>query len=166
MTFPRDGRLLGVPGHRSLQRSWGRGLSLFDKAPLPTELRAFAGFDIEDSRESYPGRFGQVDLLDDPPIEALAEAVGMPGNGWASMQMPQNIVEDGHGLPALRGLLDDERHHQPLGLSTVVHAPIERLDALLAEHAELTDLIDNEWLCLTVLDPTQDHRAFHNEGGV
>ena len=25
----------------------------------------------------------------------------------------------------------------------------------------MTQLLDNDWLSLTVVDPTQDHRAFH-----
>ncbi|KAA9395861.1 DUF2309 domain-containing protein [Haloarcula sp. CBA1130] len=68
------------------------------------------------------------------------------------------------GLP-LQSLMaaDDEPHHQPLRLSTVVHAPVDRVNGALADHAELTDLLDNNWLSLTVVDPTQDHRAFEYE---
>ncbi|SNZ12525.1 hypothetical protein SAMN06269185_1789 [Natronoarchaeum philippinense] len=68
------------------------------------------------------------------------------------------------GLP-LQSLMaaDDEPHHQPLRLSTVVHAPVERVTEVLADHEELTELLDNGWLSLTVVDPTQDHRAFHYE---
>jgi uncharacterized protein YbcC (UPF0753/DUF2309 family) len=66
------------------------------------------------------------------------------------------------GLP-LQSLLaaDDDPYHQPLRLSTVVHAPVERVTDVLAAHEELTDLLDNDWLSLTVVDPTQEHRAFH-----
>ena len=65
------------------------------------------------------------------------------------------------GLP-LQSLMaaDDEPHHQPLRLSTVVHAPVERVTDVLADHDELTTLLDNDWLSLTVVDPTRDHRAF------
>jgi uncharacterized protein YbcC (UPF0753/DUF2309 family) len=68
------------------------------------------------------------------------------------------------GLP-LQSLMaaDDRPHHQPLRLSTVVHAPVERVTEVLAEHAELAELLDNNWLWLTVVDPTQDHRAFQYE---
>jgi uncharacterized protein YbcC (UPF0753/DUF2309 family) len=68
------------------------------------------------------------------------------------------------GLP-LQSLLiaDDEPYHQPLRLSTVVHAPVERVTDILADHEELTEILDNNWLSLTVVDPTQDHRAFHYE---
>ena len=54
----------------------------------------------------------------------------------------------------------DEPHHQPLRLSTVIHAPLERVTDVLAEHQEVAQLLDNDWLSLTVVDPTQDHSAF------
>ena len=68
------------------------------------------------------------------------------------------------GLP-LQSLLAgaDEPYHQPLRLSTVVHAPVERVTDALADHEEVTQLLDNGWLSLTVVDPTQDHRAFEYE---
>ncbi|MFB6087411.1 MAG: putative inorganic carbon transporter subunit DabA, partial [Haloarculaceae archaeon] len=68
------------------------------------------------------------------------------------------------GLP-LQSLFaaHDEPHHQPLRLSTVVHAPVERVTDVLAENEDLTQLLDNDWLSLTVVDPTQDHRAVHYE---
>ncbi|WP_281194257.1 DUF2309 domain-containing protein [Halorubrum sp. F4] len=68
------------------------------------------------------------------------------------------------GLP-LQSLMaaDDEPYHQPLRLSTVVHAPVDRVTETLANHEELTGLLDNDWLSLTVVDPTREHRAFHYE---
>ena len=57
----------------------------------------------------------------------------------------------------------DEPYHQPLRLSTVVHAPVERAEAVLADHEAVAELLDNDWLSLTVVDPTRDHRAFHYE---
>ena len=71
------------------------------------------------------------------------------------------------GLP-LQSLMaaDDEPHHQPLRLSTVVHAPVERVTDILADRGELTELLDNDWLSLTVVDPTRDHRAFHYEASL
>ncbi|WP_340101336.1 DUF2309 domain-containing protein [Salinibaculum salinum] len=65
------------------------------------------------------------------------------------------------GLP-LQSLMvaDDEPYHQPLRLSTVIHAPVERVNAILADHEELANLLDNNWLSAAVVDPTQDHRAF------
>ena len=69
------------------------------------------------------------------------------------------------GLP-LQSLMsaDDDPYHQPLRLSTVVHAPVERVTDVLSGHGELTELLDNGWLSLTVVDPQQDHRAFHYDG--
>jgi uncharacterized protein YbcC (UPF0753/DUF2309 family) len=69
------------------------------------------------------------------------------------------------GLP-LQSLLAaaDEPYHQPLRLSTIIHAPVERVSNILADHEKLTDLLDNGWLSLTVVDPQQDHRAFHYDG--
>ncbi|WP_058991914.1 DUF2309 domain-containing protein [Haloarcula sp. CBA1127] len=68
------------------------------------------------------------------------------------------------GLP-LQSLMatDDDSHHQPLRLSTVIHAPVDRVNGVLADHPELAELLDNNWLSLTVVDPTQDHRAFQYE---
>ncbi|ELZ94608.1 DUF2309 domain-containing protein [Haloferax sulfurifontis] len=68
------------------------------------------------------------------------------------------------GLP-LQSLMaaDDRPYHQPLRLSTIIHAPVDRVTDVLADHEELTELLDNDWLSLTVVDPTQDHRAFHYE---
>jgi uncharacterized protein YbcC (UPF0753/DUF2309 family) len=57
----------------------------------------------------------------------------------------------------------DEHHHQPLRLSTVVHAPVETVSEILADHENVRTLLDNDWLSLTVVDPTQDHQPFHYE---
>jgi uncharacterized protein YbcC (UPF0753/DUF2309 family) len=61
------------------------------------------------------------------------------------------------GLP-LQSLMsaDEEPYHQPLRLSTVIHAPVERVTEILADHEELTQLLDNGWLSLTVVDPQRD----------
>jgi uncharacterized protein YbcC (UPF0753/DUF2309 family) len=65
------------------------------------------------------------------------------------------------GLP-LQSLMsaDDEPYHQPLRLSTVIHAPRSRVTEILADHDAVAQLLDNDWLSLTVVDPTQNHRAF------
>jgi uncharacterized protein YbcC (UPF0753/DUF2309 family) len=60
----------------------------------------------------------------------------------------------------------DTPYHQPLRLSTVVHAPVERVTDVLADHEELTDILDNNWLSLTVVDPTREHRSFHYAGAL
>ncbi|MEZ3145686.1 DUF2309 domain-containing protein [Halobaculum sp. MBLA0143] len=71
------------------------------------------------------------------------------------------------GLP-LQSVLaaDDEPYHQPLRLSVVVEAPVDRVTEILAAHDHLTDLLDNGWLSLTVVDPEREYRAFHYDGGL
>jgi uncharacterized protein YbcC (UPF0753/DUF2309 family) len=64
------------------------------------------------------------------------------------------------GLPAQSVSDGDDPYHQPLRISTVLHAPIERVASVLEEHEDLTDCLDNGWFSLTVVDPTRDHRAF------
>ena len=68
------------------------------------------------------------------------------------------------GLP-LQSLFsaDDDPYHQPLRLSTVVYAPVECVTDILRAHPELTELLDNGWLSLTVIEPQED-RAFHYDG--
>jgi len=69
------------------------------------------------------------------------------------------------GLPlqSLTGA-DGEPYHQPLRLSTVVHAPAKRVAGIVAEHDEVAELLDNGWLSLTVVDPERDHRALRYAG--
>jgi len=98
---------------------------------------------------------------------------GVYGSGSKITQNPVgNVgVYQGNGGDLLTGLptqsvaaAPDEPYHQPLRLSTVVHAPVERVTEILADHDELTTLLDNGWLSLTVVDPTQEHTAFHYDG--
>jgi hypothetical protein len=95
------------------------------------------------------------------------------GSGSKVTQNPVgNVgVYQGNGGDLMTGLplqsltsADDEPYHQPLRLSTVIHAPIERVADVLAEHESVCELLDNGWLSLTVVDPQQDHRALHYEG--
>ncbi len=95
------------------------------------------------------------------------------GSGSKITQNPVgNVgVYQGNGGDLLTGLplqsvmmADDEQYHQPLRLSTVIHAPLDRVTEILETNAELTQLLDNNWLSLTVVDPTQDHSAFDYAG--
>ena len=79
-------------------------------------------------------------------------------------------VYQGNGGDLMTGLplqslkaTDEEPYHQPMRLSTAIHAPLERVTEILAAHENLKGLLDNNWLSLTVVDPEQDHRAFHYE---
>ncbi|WP_049984893.1 DUF2309 domain-containing protein [Halobellus rufus] len=94
------------------------------------------------------------------------------GSGSKVTQNPVgNVgVYQGNGGDLLGGLplqsvmrADDEPYHQPLRLSTVVHAPVDRVTDVLSRHEHLTDLLDNDWLSLTVVDPTREHAAFQYE---
>ncbi|MFB6243401.1 MAG: putative inorganic carbon transporter subunit DabA, partial [Halobaculum sp.] len=69
------------------------------------------------------------------------------------------------GLP-LQSLYasDDDPYHQPLRLSAVIHAPVDRVTDVLADHDHVVELLDNDWLSLTVVDPRQDHTPFHYDG--
>ncbi|WP_144796996.1 DUF2309 domain-containing protein [Halorubrum depositum] len=91
------------------------------------------------------------------------------GSGSKATQNPVgNVgVYQGNGGDLMTGLprqslmaAADEPYHQPLRLSTVVHAPVDRVTEVLADHGEVTELLDNGWLSLTVVDPTKEHRAF------
>ena len=66
------------------------------------------------------------------------------------------------GLP-LQSLksTDEQFYHQPLRLSTVVHAPVERVHEILECHDALAQLLDHDWLALTVVDPKRGHESFH-----
>ncbi|MFC7076556.1 DUF2309 domain-containing protein [Haloarcula halophila] len=95
------------------------------------------------------------------------------GSGSKVTQNPVgNVgVYQGNGGDLLTGLplqsvhaADDEPYHQPLRLSTVIHAPVDRVTDILTEADQLAQLLDNGWLSLTVVDPEQDHRAFHYDG--
>ncbi len=95
------------------------------------------------------------------------------GSGSKVTQNPVgNVgVYQGNGGDLLTGLplqsvmsADGTPYHQPLRLSTVVHAPTDRVTEILADHDGVATLLDNRWLALTVVDPERDHRAFHYAG--
>ena len=80
-------------------------------------------------------------------------------------------VYQGNGGDLLPGLplqsvtsAHDEPYHQPLRLSTVVYAPVDRVTEILSTHGTLRELLDNRWLSLTVVDPRQDGQALHYAG--
>ncbi|MFP4227518.1 MAG: DUF2309 domain-containing protein [Salinivenus sp.] len=70
------------------------------------------------------------------------------------------------GLP-LQSLRADDEHvyHRPLRLTAVVQAPVERVESILHRQADLTQLLDHEWVRLTVMDPEQDNSFFHYTPG-
>lgn len=64
------------------------------------------------------------------------------------------------GLPlqSLRAS-DTEMYHQPLRLTTIINAPLERVQVILKNNTHLTMLLDNEWMYLKVMDST-DFNSF------
>jgi len=95
------------------------------------------------------------------------------GSGSKVTQNPVgNVgVYQGNGGDLMGGLplqsleaTDGEPYHQPIRLSTVVHAPVDRVDAVCASVEAVQTLLDNGWLSLTVVDPTRGHRAFRYAG--
>ena len=97
------------------------------------------------------------------------------GSGSKITQNPVgNVgVYQGNGGDLLTGLPQqslmataDDLYHQPLRLSTVVHAPVDAVTDVLADHDDLRCLLDNHWLSLTVVDPERDHGAFHYQHGL
>jgi len=95
------------------------------------------------------------------------------GSGSKVTQNPVgNVgVYQGNGGDLMTGLplqslfaAADDPYHQPLRLSTVIHAPVERVTDILADHDQLAELLDNGWLSLTVVDPQQDHCPFEYDG--
>ena len=99
---------------------------------------------------------------------------GVYGSGSKVTQNPVgNVgVVQGNGGDLMTGLplqslkADDDRpFHQPLRLSAVIHAPVDRVTEILREHEDVERLVANGWIGgLTVVDPTQDNRAFHYQG--
>ncbi|UVE49130.1 DUF2309 domain-containing protein [Haloferax larsenii] len=130
------------------------------------------------------------DWRDDDSGEALAAIVSGPMvvTQWINMQYYFSTVDNavygsgskithnpvgnvgvyqGNGGDLMTGLplqsvkaADDDPFHQPLRLSTVIHAPVDRVTSVLEANAAVTELLDNGWLSLTVVDPTQNDTAF------
>lgn len=70
------------------------------------------------------------------------------------------------GLP-LQSLMksDSELQHAPLRILTVVHAPLDRVRNILEAHPSVARLVENNWIHLTVLDPTKNNERFSLDDG-
>ncbi|KAB1191993.1 DUF2309 family protein [Haloferax sp. MBLA0076] len=136
------------------------------------------------------------DWRNDDSGEALAAIVGGPMvvTQWINMQYYFSTVDNavygsgskithnpvgnvgvyqGNGGDLMTGLplqsvmaADDDPYHQPLRLSVVIHAPVERVTTILAENSDVAELLDNGWLSLTVVDPTQNGASFQYDGNL
>ncbi len=56
---------------------------------------------------------------------------------------------------------DDDLYHKPLRLSVLIQAPEERIQDILERNDNLKSLLDNEWIYLLIMDPTQDNAIIH-----
>lgn len=71
------------------------------------------------------------------------------------------------GLPLQSLRATDERpHHQPLRLTAVIRAPVDRVTDILRRHDALTGLLDNGWMSLAVVDPEQGDRCYRYDGAL
>ncbi len=52
---------------------------------------------------------------------------------------------------------DTEMYHQPLRLTTIINAPLERVETILKSNKHLQMLLDNEWMYLKVIDSTDSN---------
>lgn len=53
---------------------------------------------------------------------------------------------------------DTEMYHQPLRLTTIIHAPLERVEAIIRDNKHLQMLLDNEWMYLKVMDSSDSNK--------
>ncbi|MDC0006583.1 DUF2309 domain-containing protein [Winogradskyella sp.] len=53
---------------------------------------------------------------------------------------------------------DTEMYHQPLRLTTIIHAPLARVELLLRANKHLETLLDNEWMYLKVIDTNNENQ--------
>jgi len=62
------------------------------------------------------------------------------------------------GLPLQSvGATDSKMYHQPLRLSVLINAPLPIIIDILSRNESLKSLLDNEWIYLMVMDPTDDN---------
>lgn len=70
------------------------------------------------------------------------------------------------GLPAQSVRVSAAQgHHEPLRLLTLIQAPTERVDSVIARNANLRQLFDNGWVALYVIDPTTERWQRRLPGG-
>ena len=71
------------------------------------------------------------------------------------------------GLP-LQSLFgsDTEMYHQPLRLSVLIQAPIQRVSEIIVRNSGTKNLLDNEWIHLLVMDPTNNNEIFKYEKAI
>ncbi len=53
---------------------------------------------------------------------------------------------------------DTEMYHQPLRITTLIHAPLGRVELILRKNKHLQTLLDNEWMYLKVIDSNDSNQ--------
>jgi len=53
---------------------------------------------------------------------------------------------------------DTEMYHQPLRITTIIHAPLGRVELILRKNKHLETLLDNEWMYLKVIDSNDSNQ--------
>jgi uncharacterized protein YbcC (UPF0753/DUF2309 family) len=100
---------------------------------------------------------------------------GVYGSGSKVTQNPVGnvAVYQGNGGDIMTGLplqslyaTDEEPYHQPIRLTTVIHAPVEVVESVLESNPSLVGLLDNGWLSLAVVDPEKENVVFQYEAGL
>ena len=71
-------------------------------------------------------------------------------------------LEPGLPLQSVRSA-DDTVYHEPIRLMTVIRSPVERVDQVIANHEQVAQILDNQWLDLAVLDPRRGDDPFRYE---
>ena len=61
---------------------------------------------------------------------------------------------------------DDKLYHRPLRLSVFIHAPKNRIQTILEANENLRSLLDNEWIYLLVIDPTEDNAFYRYQSSL
>jgi len=74
-------------------------------------------------------------------------------------------LKTGLPLQSLYGS-DEAMYHQPLRLTVMIQAPINRVSEILLRNKQLMTLLDNEWIYLMVMDPTHHNEVFKYERSI
>ncbi len=76
-------------------------------------------------------------------------------------------VVEGNGVDLKTGLplqslmkFDEEIYHEPLRLSVVIQAPLNKVREIVSRNPETKKHIENQWIYVMVLDPTEDNLIY------
>lgn len=61
---------------------------------------------------------------------------------------------------------DDVNYHDPLRLSVMIHAPVERVSLILLKNQHLKNLLDNQWIYLLVINPEDANTVVKYNGNL